>query len=115
VLATFGLGDRGEVPVAVGGGSGAQDGGKRPRGHDRKGHWRWFRANRFGGSPGGGVWRRVVCWRRSDLGNVVRCRGPWEAGVGIRTGGERPGGWAREGHWRWFGASRFGGSPGGRV
>ena len=55
MVAIFGLGERGEVPEAVGGGSGAQDGGKRPRGYDRKGYWRWFGANRFGGSPGGGV------------------------------------------------------------
>ena len=41
-LVIFGLGERGEVPETVGGGSGAQDVGKRPRGHDRKGYWRWF-------------------------------------------------------------------------
>ena len=55
LLVIFGLGERGEVPEAVGGGSGAQDGWKWFGGCDREGCWRWFWANRFGGSSGGGV------------------------------------------------------------
>ena len=55
MVAILGVGKRGEVPETVGGGSGAQDGGKRPGGYKLEGHCRWFGANRFGGSPGGWV------------------------------------------------------------
>ena len=48
-------GNRHTPQEAVGGGSGAQDGGKRPVWCDGNVRCRWFGMNRFGGSPGGGV------------------------------------------------------------